>query len=55
MRASVARFARDESGATSIEYALIATIVGIGVIASFIAIRDGLNDQFNNVSTALSR
>ena len=55
MRTIVARFGRDESGATSIEYALIATIVCIGIIASFIAIRDGLNDRFNNVSTVLSR
>ena len=55
MRAIVARFRRDESGATSIEYALIATIVCVGIIASFIAIRDGVNDKFNNVTTVLSR
>jgi Flp pilus assembly pilin Flp len=55
MRAIVARFARDKSGATSIEYALIATIICVGIIASFMGIRDGLNGYFNNANTVLSR
>ena len=55
MRAIVARFANDESGATSIEYALIAVIVSLGLIVGLGAIRDGLNNHFNNVSTELSK
>ena len=45
----VARFVKDESGATAIEYGLIAAIVGIGIIVGLGSLRDGLNDLFNNV------
>ena len=55
MRSIVARFAGDESGATSIEYALIAAIICLGIIASFAGIRDGVTARFNNVSTAIPR
>ncbi len=55
MRAFVTGFLRDETGATAIEYALIAGIVGLGIIVGISAIRDGLNVQFNNVNTELSK
>ena len=48
-------FARDESGATAIEYGLIAAIVGIGIIVGLGALRDGLNSLFNNVVTQLAK
>jgi pilus assembly protein Flp/PilA len=48
------RFLNDESGATAIEYGLIAAIVGVGIIVGLGALRDGLNDLFNNVKTQLS-
>ena len=49
----VARFVKDESGATAIEYGLIAAIVGIGIIAGLGPLRNALNLLFNNVSTNL--
>jgi pilus assembly protein Flp/PilA len=49
------RFLNDESGATAIEYGLIAAIVGIGIIVGLGALRDGLNNLFNNVKTQLSK
>lgn len=49
------RFAQDDSATTSIEYALIATIVSLSIIVGLAAMRDGLNTHFNNVTTALSR
>jgi len=55
MRAIVTGFIRDETGATAIEYALIAGIVGLGIIVALSAISDGLNLQFNNVKTELSK
>jgi pilus assembly protein Flp/PilA len=62
MRAIVAHFARDKSGvardksgATSIEYALIAAIVCLGLIASFTGVRDGVNGLFSNASNALGQ
>ena len=53
MNTIVTRFAKDESGATAIEYGLIAAIVGVGIIVGLGAVRDGLNNLFNNVNTKL--
>ncbi len=39
-------FAKDESGATAIEYGLIAAVVGVGIIAGLGQLRDGLNTLF---------
>jgi pilus assembly protein Flp/PilA len=47
----VARFLKDESGATAIEYGLIAAIVAVGIIVGLSNLRDGLNTLFNNVDT----
>lgn len=55
MRAIVAHLANDESGATSIEYALMAGIIALGIIASVSALPSALNSFFNNVTTNLSR
>ena len=52
---SLIRFLRDDTGATAIEYGLIAAIVGIGIIVGLGALRDGLNNLFNNVKTQLSK
>ena len=55
MKTVVTRFAEDQSGATAIEYGLIAAIVGIGIIVGLGSLRDGLNTLFNNVVTNLNR
>jgi pilus assembly protein Flp/PilA len=55
MKSIIARFAKDESGATAIEYGLIAAIVGVGIIVGLEAVRDGLKDLFNNVETELTQ
>ena len=47
-------FGKDESGATAIEYALIAAIVGIGIIAALGALKTQLNTTFTKVSTTLA-
>jgi pilus assembly protein Flp/PilA len=49
----VARFVKDESGATAIEYGLIAAIVGIGIIVGLTNLQSGLNDLFNEVDSNL--
>ena len=48
------RFSNDESGATAIEYALIAAIVGIGIIVALGSMKDELNETFNKVESTLS-
>lgn len=47
------RFAKDESGATAIEYGLIAAIVGVGIIAGLGTLRDGLNTLFGDINTTM--
>jgi pilus assembly protein Flp/PilA len=53
MKSVIARFARDETGATSVEYAVIAGVIALGIVASVGAIRDGLNAIFENTSNGL--
>ena len=53
MNSFIARFGKDESGATAIEYALIAAIVGIGIIAALQQVKTQLNATFGKVSTTL--
>ena len=55
MQTVTERFLADEQGATAIEYGLIAAIVGIGIVVVLGALRDGLNNLFNNVNTQLSK
>ena len=50
MKTFLARFAQDESGATAIEYGLIAAIVGVGIIAGLGNLKDGLNDTVRQTS-----
>ena len=47
------RFRDDKRGATSIEYALIAILISVVIIASASAIGTSLNSVFNNVAGKL--
>ena len=49
----VSAYLKDESGATAIEYGLIAAGISIVIIASVNAIGTSLNASFNSVSTQL--
>jgi pilus assembly protein Flp/PilA len=49
----IVAFLRDESGATAIEYGLIAAIVSVGMIAALSSLRSNLADTFNTVGTAV--
>ena len=51
MRNSIARFVKDESGATAIEYALIA--LGIAVVVAVNALGQKLVSVFNSISAKL--
>ena len=55
MNSIVTRFAADESGATAIEYGLIAAIVGVGIIIGLGTLKDGLNTLFNNINEELTK
>jgi len=42
------RFSRDEQGATAMEYALLAALIGVGAIAAFGAFGNGLEAIFGS-------
>ena len=50
----ISAFAKDESGATAIEYALIAALVAIGLIAALTALGASLSKIFTHVATTLN-
>ena len=53
MTAFVKRFVADESGATAIEYGLIAALIAVVVITAVTAIGDNLKGTFNNVANSV--
>ena len=54
MRTSIARFVNDESGATAIEYALIAAGISVAIILTVQALGGTINGIFTNVNNQLS-
>jgi pilus assembly protein Flp/PilA len=53
MRALFWRFLSDQSGATAIEYCLIATGISIVILAAVNGIGTALNTKFSSVNTSL--
>jgi pilus assembly protein Flp/PilA len=53
MKQMVRRFLRDESGATAIEYGLIAAGVAVAIITVVNGLGSKLKTTFSSVSTAL--
>lgn len=50
----VTRFLQDESGATAIEYGLIAALIAAVLITALTAIGSNLNVKFNDISSKIS-
>ncbi len=53
MKNLIARFVKDESGATAIEYGLIAAGISLAIIAVVNGIGTTLNTKFNSINTSL--
>ena len=51
---TIARFANDESGATAIEYGLIAALIAVGIIAAATTLGGSLSSLFGRISTKLN-
>lgn len=47
------RFIKDESGATAIEYGLIAALIAVAIIGALQALSGDLNELFGRVSSEL--
>jgi pilus assembly protein Flp/PilA len=48
------RFVQDESGATAIEYGLIAALIAVALIAALNLVGDSLTATFTSISTELT-
>jgi pilus assembly protein Flp/PilA len=50
---SLRKFVANESGATAIEYALIASLIAVAIIAAVTMVGTQIQNTFNEVSTAM--
>ncbi|MGQ0685278.1 Flp family type IVb pilin [Bradyrhizobium sp.] len=53
MKNLLARFVKDESGATAIEYGLIAAGISLAIIAVVNGLGTNLNNKFTSINTSL--
>ena len=53
MKSLIARFVKDESGATAIEYGLIAAGISLAIIAVVNGLGTQLNTKFTSINSAL--
>ena len=53
MAALISRMLKDESGATAIEYGLIAALIAVAAITAMQSLGGQLNDTFQGVSDCL--
>jgi pilus assembly protein Flp/PilA len=49
----LSRFLKNESGATAIEYGLIAALIAVVIITAVTSAGTGVNDTFNTIAAAL--
>ena len=49
----VSRFFADESGATAIEYGLIAALIAVVIITALTSVGTSLSAKFNSIATTL--
>ena len=54
MKTIFARLMKDESGATAIEYGLIAALISVALIGGAQTLGGALDEQFNDLSTFLN-
>nr|WP_320143555.1 Flp family type IVb pilin [uncultured Cohaesibacter sp.] len=47
-------FLKDESGATAIEYALLAGLIGVGIMAAASTLGGGISSLMNSIAGKLS-
>lgn len=55
MLRAIAGFLRDESGATAIEYGLMAALVAVGAIVAFTTLGNGLTNLFGSTEEGVGK
>jgi pilus assembly protein Flp/PilA len=53
LKTIISRFLKDDSGATAIEYGLIAALIAVVIITALTSVGSKLGGTFNNVSGKL--
>jgi pilus assembly protein Flp/PilA len=53
MGVSVRRFVRDESGATAIEYAMIASGIAVAIASTIVSLGSSVKGLYSSVATAM--
>ncbi len=54
MSKRIARFVKDKSGVTAIEYGLIALLVAVGIVASVTILGSSVSATYNTVAASIS-
>jgi len=54
MQNHIERFVKDESGATAIEYGLIAALIAVGIIAAARGLGSQISATFNTITSTMS-
>ena len=49
----VTRFLKNESGATAIEYGLIAALIAVVLVTAMTALKDDISEMFGRIGTAV--
>jgi pilus assembly protein Flp/PilA len=53
IEANLRRFLRDDSGATAIEYAMIASGIAVAIATTIVSLGSGVNGLYTSVATAM--
>ena len=54
MKNLISRFANDESGATAIEYGLLAALIAVVLITALTTLGRNMSTQFSNIATSIN-
>ncbi len=53
VKQTLSRFARDEGGATALEYGLIAGFISVAILSAVVSMGDSIGSIFSSLSTDL--
>jgi Flp pilus assembly pilin Flp len=53
MKALLSKFVRESDGQDLIEYALLASVIALGVTAAMLYLRDQLNSEFSTIGNSV--